>query len=133
MIDDEPHIAIEPTIEVENELEPTIDEDESEETDPLEGNNRPGLEQYNLRTQRPRDYSHLHATLEDTVMTQFSMKQGIKEFGDAGVDAVLKELQQLHDRQVLEPRQPETMTREEMGSTPLPHVPEEEVMRKDQR
>jgi hypothetical protein len=66
-------------------------------------------------------------------MTQFSMKQGIKEFGDAGVDAVLKELQQLHDRQVLEPRQPETMTLEEMGSTPLPHVPEEEVMRKDQR
>jgi hypothetical protein len=56
VIDDEPHIAIEPTIEVENELEPTIDEDESEETDPLEGNNRPGLEQYNLRTQRPRDY-----------------------------------------------------------------------------
>jgi hypothetical protein len=31
------------------------------------------------------------------------MKKGIKLFGDAGVDAVLKELQQLHDRNVLEP------------------------------
>ena len=41
------------------------------------------------------------------------MKKGIKEFGEAGVEAVLKELQQLHDRKVLEPRQPETMTREE--------------------
>lgn len=46
-------------------------------------------------------------------MTQYSMKQGIKEFGEAGVDAVVKELQQLHDRAVLKPRQAETMTREE--------------------
>jgi hypothetical protein len=51
----------------------------------------------------PRDYGHMHATLEHTVMTQHSMKRGIKEFGEAGVDAVLKELQQLHDRKVLEP------------------------------
>jgi hypothetical protein len=59
---------------------------------------------YNLRPRKPRDYSHLHATLEETVMTQHSMKRGLKEFGDAGVNAVLKELQQLHDRKVLEPR-----------------------------
>ena len=59
---------------------------------------------YNLRPRRPRDYGHMHATLESIVMTQYNMKKGIKVFGEAGVDAVLKELQQLHDRKVLEPK-----------------------------
>ena len=68
---------------------------------------------YNLRPRKPRDYGHIHATLEDTVMTQMSMKKGIKEFGDAGVDAVLSELKQLHDRNVLEPRPADELTREE--------------------
>jgi hypothetical protein len=36
-------------------------------------------------------------------MTQHSMKRGIKLFRDAGTDAVLKELKQLHDQKVLEP------------------------------
>jgi hypothetical protein len=60
---------------------------------------------YGLRPRRPRDYSHLHATLEHTVMTQYSMKRGIKLFGSDGVDAVLQELKQLHDRNVIEPVQ----------------------------
>ena len=59
---------------------------------------------YILRPRRPRDYNHLHATLASTVMTQHSMKKGIKIFGEAGVEAVLQELKQLHDRKVLEPR-----------------------------
>lgn len=37
-------------------------------------------------------------------MTQHSMKRGIKVFGNAGIDAVLKELQQLHNCKVLEPK-----------------------------
>ena len=99
----------------------------------------PGIECYNLSARKPCDYSHLHATMkgalqrlhecqcpqqpcdyshvhitsEDTVMTQYSMKKGIQEFGEARVEAVLKELQQLHDRKVLEPRQPETMSHDE--------------------
>jgi hypothetical protein len=68
---------------------------------------------YNLRARKPRDYGHMHATLEETVMTQHSMKRGLKEFGDAGVDAVLKELQQLHDRKVLEPRSADHLTGDE--------------------
>jgi hypothetical protein len=56
---------------------------------------------YGLRTRRPRDFGHLHIILEETVMTQFSMNRGIKEFGDAGIEAVLKELQQLHNRGVV--------------------------------
>ena len=91
----------------------TVEEEEEDNTEPPELIERPGTQRYDLRARRPRDYSHLHVTLEDTVMTQYSMKKGIKEFGEAGVEAVLKELQQLHDRKVLEPRQPETMTREE--------------------
>jgi hypothetical protein len=55
----------------------------------------------------------MHTTLEHTMMTQFSIKRGIKEFGDAGVDAVLSELQQLHDRKVLQPTMANELTREE--------------------
>lgn len=68
---------------------------------------------YNLRPRKPRDYGHIHATLEHTVMTQMNMRKGIKEFGDAGVDAVLSELKQLHDRKVLEPRIADELSREE--------------------
>ena len=37
-------------------------------------------DQYALRPRRPRDYNHLHATLASTMMTQHSMKKGIKKF-----------------------------------------------------
>jgi hypothetical protein len=42
-----------------------------------------------LRPRRPRDYGHIHMTLESTVMTQHSMKKGLKIFGEAGTTAVL--------------------------------------------
>ena len=66
---------------------------------------------YELRARRPRDYAHLHATLESIVMTQYSMTQGIKLYGEKGVDSVLDELKQLHDRGVIEPRK--LLTRDE--------------------
>jgi hypothetical protein len=47
------------------------------------------------------------------VFTQLSMKRGLTEYGEAGVQAVLKELLQLHDRGVLEPKQAQQLTREE--------------------
>jgi Reverse transcriptase (RNA-dependent DNA polymerase) len=62
---------------------------------------------------RPCDYSHRHNVLQHIAMTQHGLKQGLKEFGDAGIDAVLKELKQLHDRQVIEAVNPTTMTREQ--------------------
>ena len=68
---------------------------------------------YNLRPRKPRDFSHLHTVLESTMMTQYNMKKGISKFGTDGVNAVLKELQQLHDRCVLEPTHPESMSMEE--------------------
>ena len=80
-----------------------------------------------LRSRRTRNYRHLkgqdgdgslptvarheefgrgvrrhdsHLILQNVVMSQYSMKQGIKRFGEKGKQAVLKELQQLHDRDV---------------------------------
>jgi Reverse transcriptase (RNA-dependent DNA polymerase) len=88
--------------------EPNADEEIEEVID--EAGVRPGIERYNLRAQRPRDYSHLHTTLAHTAMTQFTMKKGIEEFGDDGVDAVLGELQQLHDRKVLMPKIADELT-----------------------
>ena len=71
------------------------------------------LGKYNLRARKPRDYSHLHATLESIAMTQHSVRKGLRIFGEAGVDAVLKELTQLYDREVIRPRSKDEMTDEE--------------------
>lgn len=62
----------------------------------------------------PHDYNHDHPVLESTVMTQHNMSKGVKMFGQAGVDAVQMELQQLHDQKVvLEPMNPDKMTHKE--------------------
>jgi len=74
---------------------------------------RPPNNKYGLRTRRPRDYGHANATLEAITMTQYSMKKGIKVFGEPGVTAVLDELKQLHDRKVLEPKSGANLTRED--------------------
>jgi len=41
---------------------------------------------------------HLHV-----LMTQMSVKAGIKKFGDKGNEAISKELRQLHDRKAMVP------------------------------
>lgn len=71
-----------------------------------------------LRPRRPRNYNLLNIATHQaeqefmsTLLTQFSMKKGIKEFGKPGVDAVLKELKQLHDRKVIIPEDASKMTR----------------------
>jgi hypothetical protein len=69
-----------------------------------------GLHEHGLQSGKPRDYGHLHAVLEETVLAQFKMKRGIKEFGEDCVNVVLKELLQLHDRSVLVPVHATTKT-----------------------
>ena len=71
------------------------------------------LSSHNLRPRKPRDYGHLHTTLEHTALTQYSVKKGLQIFGEAGVDAVLKELKQLHDREVIEPVDATKLTMED--------------------
>ena len=65
-----------------------------------------------MRQRKQRDYSHLFIqTVNDEdddevplATPQMSMKKGIKVFGNDGVNAVKKELKQLHDRKVMEPK-----------------------------
>ena len=84
-----------------------------------------GESRYNLREKRTRSYNHLYDpetfrtedsqnnepgevvlvtdgdAPEDT--PQMSMKRGLREFGEEGYTAVRKEMQQLHDRKVMQP------------------------------
>ena len=47
------------------------------------------------------------------IMTQLSLEQGLKGFGDKGKKAALKEITQLHDMSAFFPRDPKSLTREE--------------------
>ena len=49
-------------------------------------------------------------TLRHTVLTQYTLKKGLQVFGPPGVEAVYKELQQLHERKVGEPRHATTLS-----------------------
>jgi hypothetical protein len=44
-----------------------------------------------------------HVILQSIIMTQYNLKQGVRKFGDKGKEAVLTELQQLYDRDVMTP------------------------------
>ena len=72
-----------------------------------------------------RDYARIHATIHcrpsqhnnvmrnpliTTILTQYHVSKGIKVFGETGVAAVLKELKQLHDRMVMDPKNANKMT-----------------------
>jgi hypothetical protein len=56
---------------------------------------------------RPREFRgdkhQAHVILQNIVMTQYNLKQGIKKFGDVGKAAVLVELRQLYDPKVMSP------------------------------
>jgi len=65
---------------------------------------------YDLRPRRPRDYSHLFTTISHNVLTQYNFKKGIEIFGQEGVAAVVSELKQLHDREVMEPMHPSDLS-----------------------
>jgi hypothetical protein len=53
---------------------------------------------HGLRPRKPRDYSHMHshATVMHHVMTQYSLKKGLRKFQEVGESAVSKEMKQLH-------------------------------------
>ena len=65
---DDPNIA---PIKIDEQM--GIDEQKEQQYVPRTGRS-------NLRARKPRDYGHLHTTLEHTSMTQY-MERGIKEFG----------------------------------------------------
>jgi len=57
-----------------------------------------------------------HSTADEFVMemlcTQYGMNQGLKLFQDEGEEAVMKELQQMHDLKVVEGMEPSTISPE---------------------
>ena len=55
--------------------------------------------------------------VNNVIFSQYGMKQGIKLFFHQGVDAVTKELQQLHDCKVIRPRHPGELTYEQKNKT----------------
>eukprot|EP00957_Ditylum_brightwellii_P011334 857140-Ditylum_brightwellii.AAC.1 len=48
-----------------------------------------------------------------SIMTQYHVSKGLKIFGKEGTEAVINELQQLHDRMVMSPKKPENVTKQE--------------------
>jgi Reverse transcriptase (RNA-dependent DNA polymerase) len=55
----------------------------------------------NLRPRRPRNFEHRYQ--DHVMLTQYSMKAGLKIYGDRAKEAVMKELLQLHERKVMQP------------------------------
>jgi hypothetical protein len=47
------------------------------------------------------------------LMTQLSLREGLKRFGEKGKQGALKEMRQLHDMRTFFPRDPKKLTREE--------------------
>jgi hypothetical protein len=98
-------------------------------TDPITGEERDGeainnSHRYNLRprpTTRNQKYTlaqinnqlNMPKTHAHIMMTQLNVKEGIRQFGEKGNEALLKELNQLHERQALMPKKKEDMSYEE--------------------
>jgi succinylarginine dihydrolase len=94
----------------------------------MEGQHGPRSSSHNLRPSRrpseehrramqPQDDSHLHASLEHHTMTQCSIKNVLEGFGDAGKEAVLPAMKQLHDMGVAEPKKANVLTREKKSKS----------------
>ena len=66
------------------------------------------------------DFNAAHVT--HIVMTQLSMKAGMKRWGERGTGAVSKELQQLHHRDTFEPVDPKMMTSEDFHEALESHL-----------
>jgi hypothetical protein len=63
-----------------------------------------------LSPRRPTVYSHLFATTNHYIMSQYRLKKGIQVFGEEGVEAALSELKQLHEQHEIEPIHPSDIT-----------------------
>jgi hypothetical protein len=59
------------------------------------------------------DYSHVHTQLKNIVVTQHSIKKGLKVFGEDGAKAVVSEMTQSHKRNVIKAKKANMLTREE--------------------
>lgn len=58
----------------------------------------------------PDHHNVMTSDIVTTILTQYHVSKGLKIFGDEGVKAVLKELQQLHDILVIKPVKAQSLT-----------------------
>jgi len=73
---------------------------------PTTRNQKYTLTQVNNQLNMPKTHAHI-------MMTQLNVKEGIRQFGERGNEALLKELNQLHECQALMPKKKEDMSYEE--------------------
>jgi hypothetical protein len=76
--------------EEKNEKVEENDEEENDEEDFVA--NKAPKHGHNLRPKAPRDYRHVHKTVKNIVMTQHSVKKGLKLYGEAGAEAVVSKI-----------------------------------------
>ena len=95
-------------------VQPEMDTDSDEEEDlGAEMDHKYGPAQnhtHDLWPQKPCDYSHLHGDLEHTALNWYNIKKGLKIFVEAGAQAVIMEMQQLHDCDVIVPKHANMLT-----------------------
>ena len=65
---------------------------------------------YGKEPMNAREYSFCNAQMLHCAFTQLSLKQGIKRWGQAGKDAVTAEMHQMHNKSVIRPIHPDSMT-----------------------
>jgi len=98
-----------------------IDPDTGEE---IEAENRASAHGYNLRprpTKRNQKFNMINVGQQSTIakphlhvmLNQVGIREGLKMFGEKGNNALLKELNQLHERDALLPKKKEDMTYDE--------------------
>ena len=59
------------------------------------------------------DHHKMVGHVVEILMTQMTAKQGVKEFGDRAVEAIIKEFTQLNEKNVFEPKHFESLTMED--------------------
>ncbi len=62
---------------------------------------------YGVKEAKPSDYDKTHPNL----LTQYSIKKVLRIFGEKGADAVVKDMEQLDQRDVIEPKLADMLTR----------------------
>jgi len=124
---------VNPAAEDDYELSDDEDEDEEDEAPRRSGRARQNVVRLNpqMRGRSHRNIQALQAKTEEKlpeqpillhedeheafaiIMTQLSLRQGLKVFGERGEAAALKEVMQLHDMSCFFQRDPKSLTREE--------------------
>lgn len=82
----------------------------------LRPNRTPNYDRHLGIAHKPVEHGMMHANLrelEHTALTQYTVKKGLQVFGEAGAEAVIKEMKQLDQLNVIEPKAASMLTRTE--------------------